>query len=186
MSTAIQNNKHNTAEEFAAAKKICRDVFVKKLKDYGTSWRVMRPSSLTDQIYIKAKRIRNLEELGTAAAEVDEGIEPEFIGIVNYCAIALIQLRLGYGEPIPADEALKLYDGEIEAATALMNNKNHDYDEAWREMRVSSFTDIILQKLMRTKEIEAHNGKTLVSEGIDANYMDMINYALFALIKLNY
>lgn len=186
MSTATHNNKHNTAEEFAAAIKICRDVFVKKLKDYGTSWRVMRPSSLTDQIYIKAKRIRNLEELGTAAAEVDEGIEPEFIGIVNYCAIALIQLRLGYGEPIPADEALKLYDGEIEAATALMNNKNHDYDEAWREMRVSSFTDIILQKLMRTKEIESHNGKTLVSEGIDANYMDMINYALFALIKLNY
>ena len=176
---------HNTAEDFSKAIGICRDLFKKKLKDYGTSWRIMRPSSLTDQIFIKARRIRSLEEKGIDNAAVDEGIEPEFIGIVNYCVIALIQLRLGPGEAIPADEAIELYDSEIKASTSLMTNKNHDYDEAWREMRVSSFTDIILQKLLRTKEIEDHNGKTLVSEGIDANYMDMINYALFALIKLH-
>lgn len=178
--------KHNTQEEFTAVKSICRDIFEKKLKDYGTSWRVMRTSSLTDQIFIKAKRIRSLEEKGIEAAAVKEGIEPEFIGIVNYCAIALIQLQLGAGEPIAAEKALKLYTGKIEDATALMMNKNHDYDEAWRDMRVSSFTDIILQKLMRTKEIEDHNGKTLISEGIDANYMDMINYAIFALIKIRF
>lgn len=177
---------HNTAEEFAAVKAVCRDIFEKKLKDYGTSWRIMRPSSLTDQIFIKARRIRSLEEKGIEAAAVNEGIEPEFIGIVNYCAIALIQLDLCAGEPIPAEEALKLYKDKIEAATALMMNKNHDYDEAWREMRVSSFTDIILQKLMRTKEIEDHHGKTIMSEGVDANYMDMIIYALFALIKIRF
>ena len=130
----------------------------------------------------KARRIRSIEEKGEHS--VNEGIEPEFIGIVNYCVIALIQLRLGYGDPIPAEEALELYDRELDAATSLMTDKNHDYDEAWRDMRVSSFTDIILQKLLRTKQIEGHDGKTLVSEGIDANYMDMINYSLFALIKL--
>ena len=177
---------HNTAEEFAAMTALCRDIFVKKLSDYGTSWRVMRPMSLTDQIYIKARRIRSIEEKGEAAAKVNEGIEPEFIGIVNYCAIALIQMRLGTGEQISNEEATELYDQSIASATSLMLNKNHDYDEAWRHMRVSSFTDIILQKLLRTKEIESHNGKTLISEGIDANYMDMINYALFALIKLHY
>lgn len=178
--------QRNTQEEFAAIKTICKDIFEKKLKDYGTSWRVMRPSSLTDQIFIKAKRIRTLEEKGIEAAAVNEGIEPEFIGIVNYCAIALIQLQLGPGDPIPSAEALQLYQEKIESATALMLNKNHDYDEAWRDMRVSSFTDIILQKLMRTKEIEDHDGKTLISEGIDANYMDMINYAVFALIKIKF
>lgn len=177
---------NKTATEFAEVKGICRDLFEKKLKDYGTSWRVMRPTSLTDQIYIKACRIRTLETLGTDHAAVNEGIEPEYIGIVNYCAIALIQLELGTGDPIPADQALKLYDEKISAATRLMENKNHDYDEAWRSMRVSSFTDIILQKLMRTKEIESNSGKTIVSEGIDANYMDMINYALFALIKIKF
>lgn len=179
-------NNHNTIAEFDAVKKICRELFVKKAKDYGTSWRVMRPSSLTDQIYIKAKRIRTLEELGENGAAVAEGIEPEFIGIVNYCAIALIQLELGWGEAIPVEEAISLYTEQVERATSLMLNKNHDYDEAWREMRVSSFTDIILQKLMRTKEIENNQGRTIVSEGIDANYMDMINYALFALIKINF
>ncbi|MDE7438447.1 MAG: DUF1599 domain-containing protein [Muribaculaceae bacterium] len=177
---------HNTVEEFSAVISVCRDIFEKKLKDYGTSWRIMRPSSLTDQIFIKARRIRSLEEKGVEKAAVNEGIEPEFIGIVNYCAIALIQLQLGAGEPIPAGEAIKLYDEQVKKATALMMNKNHDYDEAWREMRVSSFTDIILQKLMRTKEIEDHHGKTLISEGVDANYMDMINYALFALIKIRF
>lgn len=177
-----ETERHDTMAEFAEAKRKCRDIFSKKLTDYGTSWRIMRPSSLTDQIYIKARRIRTLEETGTHA--VDEGIMPEFIGIVNYGAIALIQLRLGYGASISKEEALKLYDREIEEATSLMTDKNHDYDEAWRSMRVSSFTDIILQKLLRTKEIEDHDGHTIVSEGIDANYMDMINYALFAIIKL--
>lgn len=174
----------DTKKEFSEMTAKCKDIFVKKLHDYGTSWRVMRPSSLTDQIYIKARRIRSIEEKGKSA--VDEGIEPEFIGIVNYCAIALIQLRLGSGSQISPEEASKLYDEAIFHATSLMLDKNHDYDEAWRHMRVSSFTDIILQKLLRTKEIEDHDGKTLISEGIDANYMDMINYSLFALIKLNY
>lgn len=174
----------DTKKEFSEMTAKCKDIFVKKLHDYGTSWRVMRPSSLTDQIYIKARRIRSIEEKGKSA--VDEGIEPEFIGIVNYCAIALIQLRLGSGSQISPEEASKLYDEAISRATSLMLDKNHDYDEAWRYMRVSSFTDIILQKLLRTKEIEDHDGKTLISEGIDANYMDMINYSLFALIKLNY
>lgn len=175
----------NTPKQFAEAKAKCRNIFEKKLKDYGTSWRIMRPSSLTDQIYIKARRIRSLEEKGVENASVDEGIEPEFIGIVNYCVIALIQLQLGSGDPISTEKALELYDKQLDGATRLMTNKNHDYDEAWRLMRVSSFTDIILQKLLRTKEIEDHHGKTIISEGVDANYMDMINYALFALIKLN-
>ena len=180
--TSVKNT--NTLEDFKKATGKCREIFVMKLKDYGTSWRVMRPSSLTDQIYIKARRIRSIEEKGEGNLKVKEGIVPEFIGIVNYCAIALIQLKLGPGDPIGAEEALKLYDEEITRSTNLMLDKNHDYDEAWRHMRVSSFTDIILQKLMRTKEIESHNGATLISEGIDANYRDMINYALFALIKL--
>lgn len=174
----------DTRKQFARETARCRDIFIKKMKDYGTSWRVMRPTSLTDQIFIKARRIRSLEEKQGRSA-VDEGIMPEFIGIVNYCAMALIQLALGPGDPLPEDEAERLYDDAVASATALMLNKNHDYDEAWREMRVSSFTDIILQKLMRTKEIEDHDGKTIISEGLDANYMDMINYALFALIKLN-
>lgn len=179
-------SKHDTIEEFAAMTALCKDIFVKKMSDYGTSWRVMRPSSLTDQIYIKARRIRSIEEKGADSTKVNEGIEPEFIGIVNYCAIALIQLSLGPGEHISHVEAVKLYDKAIAESTSLMLNKNHDYDEAWRHMRISSFTDIILQKLLRTREIEDHNGKTLISEGVDANYMDMINYALFALIKLHY
>lgn len=172
----------DTSREFSEMIALCRDIYVKKLSDYGTSWRVMRPSSLTDQIYIKARRIRSIEEKGEA--NISEGIEPEFIGIVNYCAIAMIQLKLGPGETITVEEAEKLYDEVISQSTALMFNKNHDYDEAWRHMRVSSLTDIILQKLLRTREIENHNGKTLISEGVDANYMDMINYSLFALIKL--
>lgn len=176
----------NTAEQFAQAIALCRDIYSKKLEDYGTSWRVMRPMSLTDQIYIKARRIRSLEEKGIEQAAVNEGIEPEFIGIVNYCVIALIQMELGAGSQIDKEEALKLYDEHICRATALMTDKNHDYDEAWRHMRVSSFTDIILQKLLRTKEIEGHDGRTLISEGIEANYMDMINYAVFAIIKLKF
>lgn len=175
--------REKTAKEFAAAKKLCRKVFTDKMHDYGTSWFVMRPKSLTDQIYIKARRIRTLEE--NVKAAVNEGILPEFIGIVNYCAMALIQLQRPSMTPISNEEAEKLYDAAIEQSTALMCNKNHDYDEAWRQMRVSSFTDIILQKLMRTRQIEDLQGKTLVSEGLDANYMDMINYALFAIIKLS-
>lgn len=171
----------DTAQEFASAKAECRNLFEKKLMDYGTSWRIMRPMSLTDQIMIKAMRIRSIEEKGVS--KVDEGIRPEFIGIVNYSVMALIQLDLGPGEMLSPEECMRLYDEKLNAATSLMENKNHDYDEAWRHMRVSSFTDIILQKIMRTKEIEGHDGKTIVSEGIDANYMDMINYALFALIK---
>lgn len=178
--------KPNTIEQFNAIKELCRGVYEKKMLDYGTSWRIMRPSSLTDQIFIKAKRIRTLEENGENFATVNEGIEPEFIGIINYCAMALIQLELGPGEALSPQNALDLYNRQIDAATSLMINKNHDYDEAWRDMRVSSFTDIILQKLMRTKEIESNHGKTIVSEGIDANYMDMINYAIFALIKLRF
>lgn len=174
----------DTLADFQKAIAKCRDIFAKKLRDYGLSWRVMRPSSLTDQIYIKARRIRSIEEKGMEAAKVKEGIEPEFIGIVNYCVIALIQLKLGPDNDLTETEALTCYDEEISGATSLMLDKNHDYDEAWRHMRVSSFTDIILQKLLRTKEIESHGGKTLISEGVEANYRDMINYALFALIKL--
>lgn len=174
--------KHDTPKEREAVRQLCRDLYIKKMDDYGTSWRWMRPSSLTDQIFIKAFRIRTLETKGDA--KVAEGIEPEFIGIVNYGIMALIQLELGPGVDIPETEAIELYDKWFTRATSLMDNKNHDYDEAWRQMRVSSFTDIILQKIRRTKQIEDHAGKTLVSEGIDANYMDMINYAVFALIKL--
>lgn len=178
------HQEKNTLTDFEKAIDKCREIFVKKLADYGTSWRVMRPSSLTDQIYIKARRIRSIEEKGEENLKVKEGVVPEFIGIVNYCAIALIQLKLGAGDPISAEEAITLYDKEIKDSTSLMLAKNHDYDEAWREMRVSSFTDIILQKLLRTKEIESHGGKTMISEGVDANYKDIINYALFALIQL--
>lgn len=180
------NDTNKTNQQFKDIKQLCRAVFEQKMIDYGTSWRVMRPSSLTDQIYIKAKRIRTLEENGQDYAAVNEGIEPEFIGIVNYCTMALIQLRLGPGDALAPEKAIELYDKTLDKATSLMQNKNHDYDEAWREMRVSSFTDIILQKLLRTKEIESNNGQTLVSEGIDANYMDMINYAIFALIKIRF
>ncbi len=177
---------NNTVEQFKKIREICREIYEKKMLDYGTSWRIMRPSSMTDQIFIKARRIRSLEEKGESHAAVNEGIEPEFIGIINYCAMALIQLELGPGDSLAPTTALEMYDCKIDAATSLMMDKNHDYDEAWREMRVSSFTDIILQKLMRTKEIESNRGKTLVSEGIDANYMDMINYAFFALIKIRF
>ncbi len=174
--------EHNTKTEFAEVTQRCREIFEKKLNDYGTSWRIMRPSSLTDQIFIKAMRIRSIQEKGESL--IKEGIEPEFIGIINYCAIALIQLELGSGDQISNEEAMALYDKKILEATGLMLAKNHDYDEAWRHMRVSSITDIILQKLLRTREIEIHEGQTLISEGVDANYLDMINYAHFALIHL--
>lgn len=174
----------NTAEQFEHVLTVCREVFSKKLHDYGTSWRIMRPESLTDQLYIKANRIRNIQMLGQS--RVDEGVEPEFIGIVNYGVIALIQLELGVADRPEMDpaEALQLYDEKSHEAMRLMLDKNHDYGEAWRQMRVSSFADLILTKIFRTKEIEDLGGETFISEGVDANYMDMINYAIFALIQL--
>jgi hypothetical protein len=162
----------------------CRGLFAKKLHDYGAAWRIMRPSSVTDQIFIKANRIRSIEVKGVAM--VNEGIQPEFMGIINYGIIGLIQLELGYAEKedITEERALELYDSYAHRALDLMLAKNHDYDEAWRSMRISSYTDLILMKIYRTKQIEELQGKTLVSEGIDANYMDMINYSVFGLIQL--
>jgi hypothetical protein len=173
-----------TLQQFEDVVKMCREVFLDKMKDYGSSWRVLRTSSLTDQIYIKANRIRSIQEKGTS--KVHEGIKPEFIGIVNYSTMALVQLELGAAEKVdmPDEEALKYFDHYIGKALELMTAKNHDYDEAWRNMRVSSLTDIILMKLMRIKQIEDNEGSTSVSEGIDANYYDIINYAVFALIKI--
>jgi len=178
--------KSKTDIQFEHAMKVCEEIYAKKMVDYGTAWRIMRPTSLTDQIMIKARRIRSLEE--KKESKVGEGIRPEFIGIVNYAAMALIQLDLGYSDDpeMEQQKALELYQSKVKAAKALMDNKNHDYDEAWRNMRISSLTDLILMKLNRTKEIEDHNGETLISEGIDANYMDMINYALFAIIKMDF
>ncbi|ATS06214.1 hypothetical protein CS387_03990 [Porphyromonas gingivalis] len=177
--------KPNTVEQFEHVIDICREVFQKKLHDYGASWRVMRPSSLTDQLYIKANRIRNIQMKGLS--KVDEGVESEFIGVVNYGVIALIQLELGVADTpkMETEEALRLYDLKVREAMSLMLDKNHDYGEAWRQMRVSSFADLILTKVFRTKEIEDLGGDTYISEGVDANYMDMINYAIFALIQLN-
>ena len=175
----------DTSRQFEQAIAKCKEVFVNKMKDYGSAWRILRTSSLTDQIYIKANRIRSIEQKGIQ--KVEEGIRPEFIGIVNYSVMALIQLELGEETSLDINwaEAEKLYDKHIRSARDLMLDKNHDYDEAWRNMRVSSYTDIILMKLMRIKQIEDRAGETLVSEGVDANYRDIINYALFALIKLN-
>ncbi|MEA4917652.1 DUF1599 domain-containing protein [Proteiniphilum sp.] len=165
---------------------ICRDIFAKKLHDYGAAWRILRPESVTDQIFIKAKRIRTLET--TKDNKVDEGIFPEYVGIVNYGIIGLIQLELGYVDvvDIEAEKALELYERFVAESKALMDAKNHDYGEAWRSMRISSYTDLILMKIQRTKEIEANEGQTLISEGIDANYKDMINYAVFGLIKMKW
>lgn len=176
----------DTKQQFEHVISICRDVFSKKLHDYGAAWRIMRPSSITDQIFIKANRIRSLEVKGVSM--INEGIRPEFIGIVNYDIIGLIQLELGYAEKedINEQQALELYDKYAKNALELMLAKNHDYDEAWRSMRITSYTDLILMKIYRTKQIEELNGKTLISEGIDANYMDMINYSVFGLIKLEF
>ena len=175
----------DTQVQYQNVIEMCRDIFTKKMEDYGTAWRIMRPQSLTDQIYIKVKRIRSLQEKGVAL--IDEGERDEFIGIVNYAAMALIQLDLGYSDSplMDYDEAERLYLEKIQLAKSLMDNKNHDYDEAWRDMRISSITDLILMKIHRTKEIEDYDRETLISEGIDANYMDMINYAVFALIKID-
>ena len=175
---------HNTVEEYDIVIAKCKDIFIKKMKDYGTAWRILRTSSITDQIYIKAKRISTLEQNKTS--KVEEGVVPEYIGIINYCAMGLIQLELGPSEESEMDPEMveKLYNEKIALTKALMMNKNHDYGEAWREMRVSSLTDLILMKLLRTKQIEDNEGVTIISEGIDANYQDMINYAIFAMIQL--
>ena len=175
-----------TKSQFDDVILICRNLFHEKLKDYGTSWRILRPESVTDQIYIKANRIRSFET--KKESKIDEGIFSEFIAIVNYGIIGLIQLELGYSETvnISVDSALKLYDKHITETKELMYAKNHDYDEAWRSMRISSYTDLILMKIYRTKQIETNKGETLVSEGVGANYQDMINYALFGLIKLHF
>ena len=174
----------DTKEQFETVIKQCRDVFEKKLKDYGASWRIMRPESITDQILIKAKRIRNLEI--KKESKINEGIQPEFAGIVNYGVIGLIQLANGFSDQpdMTPQQALVLYDRYITETKELMYAKNHDYDEAWRLMRISSYTDLILTKLNRIKEIENNDGQVAVSEGIDTNYQDIINYALFGLIKL--
>ena len=180
--TMIQN--HNTQEQFKQVMHNCRELFEKKLHDYGAAWRVMRPSTMTDQLYIKAARIRSLQTQKEAL--VDEGIEAEFVAIVNYSIVAIIQTLKGAAtaEDVTPEEALALYDEQAESALQLMLRKNHDYGEAWRAMRVSSFADLILMKIFRTKQIEELEGNTLVSEGPVANYQDMLNYAVFALIKL--
>lgn len=174
----------DTNQQFDKALETCRELFAKKLMDYGASWRILRPASLTDQIYIKANRIRSLQCTGHAM--VNEGILPEFIAIVNYGIVGLIQLALGFSSAvdIAPSEALALYDRYRDETRSLMIAKNHDYGEAWRNMRVSSYVDLILAKILRTKQIEDNDGATIVSEGIDANYKDMINYAIFGIIKL--
>ncbi|WP_417200031.1 DUF1599 domain-containing protein [Bizionia sp.] len=174
----------NTSQEYDAVISICRNLFEKKMSDYGSAWRILRLPSLTDQIFIKAQRIRGLQQ--NAVQRVDEGEVSEFIGIVNYCVMALIQIEKGVVEQpdLDTEEAVKLYTEKVALTKQLMMDKNHDYGEAWRDMRVSSLTDLILQKLLRVKQIENNQGKTLVSEGIDANYQDMINYAVFAMIHL--
>ena len=174
-----------TNQQYDQVISICRNIFSKKMTDYGTAWRILRPTSLTDQIYIKARRIRSIEEKGVT--KVGEGVKPEFIGIINYCIMGLIQLELGTSDQeIPNETIQELYDTYFNEAKTLMMDKNHDYGEAWRNMRISSYTDLILMKIQRTKQIEDNQGKTLISEGIDANYMDMINYSVFAMIKIEF
>lgn len=176
---------HNTSQEYDNIIQICRELFHQKMQDYGCAWRILRLPSLTDQIFIKAQRIRSLQENETRKIAEDE--TGEFIGIINYSIMALIQIELGIADQpdLTSADATALYDAKIKATKALMEAKNHDYGEAWRDMRVSSLTDLILQKLLRVKQIENNQGKTIVSEGIDANYQDMINYAVFALIHLH-
>ncbi len=174
----------NTTEEYNKVINYCKDLFLKKTKDYGTAWRIMRPSSITDQIFIKAQRIRTLEV--KKVSKVGEGIIEEYIGIVNYCVIAMLQLEIPEAEGENLDYSLvdSLYTQKVDETRDLMFAKNHDYGEAWRDMRISSLTDLILMKLHRVKQMEDNNGQTLVSEGFKANYQDMLNYAVFALIKL--
>ncbi|MDA3927563.1 MAG: DUF1599 domain-containing protein [Prolixibacteraceae bacterium] len=175
-----------TSEQYDQVIKICSSLFEKKMKDYGIAWRILRPSSMTDQIYIKAQRIRSIEDKGTQ--KIGDDIRSEFIGIINYCSMAIIQLEMGPSEEedMSHKETLEKYLANLSTAKELMMEKNHDYGEAWRNMRTSSYTDLILMKLKRTKQIEDNKGQTLVSEGIDANYLDMINYAVFGMIKIEF
>ncbi len=177
---------NQTLDQYKQVLESCKEVFAKKTKDYGTAWRILRIPSITDQIYIKAQRIRSIQE--KELQKVDEGMVPEFIGIINYCLMAIIQMDLEPQAPLELayEELEPLYDQTSSEVMELLSRKNHDYDEAWREMRVSSITDIILMKLLRIKQIEDNQGVTLVSEGVKANYQDIINYAVFALIKLNH
>ena len=177
----------NTSLEYDQVIQACKDLFIKKTKDYGTAWRILRLPSITDQIFIKAQRVRTIED--KKVSKVDEGIIPEYVGIINYCIIAMIQLDLGETETdldIEASRVSSFYDLKVKETKDLMMDKNHDYGEAWRDMRLASLTDLILMKLMRVKQIEDNQGSTLVSEGVIANYQDMLNYSVFALIKLNY
>ncbi len=175
----------HTFKQYLKETKTCRNLFLKKNKDYGTAWRILRTSSLTDQLFIKAKRIRSIEQNGMM--KVDEGVTSEYIGLVNYCIMALIQLELNEEAPLELEEkvVVDLYDKYHDATFELMKAKNHDYGEAWRDMRRSSLTDLILMKIFRVKQIEDNKGKTLVSEGLDANFQDIINYSVFALIKIS-
>lgn len=174
----------DTSKQYDAVIETCRSLFINKMSDYGSAWRILRLPSLTDQIFIKAQRIRSLQQ--NEVRKIDEGVQSEFIGIINYCIMALIQLDKGVVEQpdLSTEQATRLYDEKVSTTKKLMEDKNHDYGEAWREMRVSSLTDLILQKLLRVKQIEDNLGKTRVSEGIEANYQDMINYAIFAMIHL--
>lgn len=176
---------NKTSTQYDTAITSCKDIFIKKMKDYGTAWRVLRTSSITDQIFIKAQRIRNIEDKGTQ--KINDDVKSEYIGIINYSIIGLIQLALKNDTrmELPTEEVSKLFDKYSHEAKSLMENKNHDYGEAWRDMRVSSLTDLILMKILRIKQIEDNKGETIISEGIDANFHDMINYSIFALIKLN-
>ena len=176
--------EEQTVGEYKEVIKACKDIFLKKTQDYGTAWRILRLSSITDQIFIKAQRIRSIQMKGRQM--VDDDISGEFIGIINYCVIALIQMNLTENDPLEMDVQTlgPLYDKHVNETMALLMNKNHDYGEAWRDMRVSSMTDIILMKLLRVKQIEDNQGKTIISEGVDANYMDMINYAVFCMILM--
>lgn len=173
-----------TEEEFAIETGRCREIFEKKTRDYGTSWRIMRLPSLTDQIFIKANRIRSIQESGEN--KIGDDIRGEFVAMVNYAVMALIQQRMGCNDEmeLPLEKALRLYDEHLHRTTELMFNKNHDYGEAWRMMRISSMVDLILMKIRRIKQIEDHQGKTLISEGVEGGYMDIINYSLFCLIRL--
>lgn len=173
-----------TLEQYNLVIERCKEIFLAKTADYGTAWRILRLPSLTDQLYIKASRIRSIEEKGVQ--KVGDSVENEFIGLVNYSIIALIQFTLSENDPmeLPAEALHKRYDEEVRITRDLMADKNHDYGEIWRDMRVSSLTDIILMKILRIKQIEDNQGKTLISEGLDANYRDIVNYAVFALIKL--
>jgi hypothetical protein len=175
----------NTSEEYDSVIAVCKSLFIKKTKDYGTAWRILRPSSITDQIFIKAQRIRTLEE--KKVSMVGEAIYPEYIGIINYCIIAMIQLDLDASESneLEVQRVETLFDTKVKETKDLMFAKNHDYGEAWRDMRISSLTDLILMKILRVKQIEDNLGQTLASEGVSANYQDMLNYAVFALIKLD-